>query len=327
MKCIDIDKTMGSEPQLRLIEHARPEPQIGQALIKVAYAGVNRPDILQRRGLYPPPHGASPIIGLEVSGTIESLSLAPDQSCGFKLGDEVCALVNGGGYAQYVAVDIGQILPIPKGLGLKEAASLPEVAITVTANLLEHGAYQSGEKVLIHGANSGISSFAIQLAAALGAKVYATARGELKCAYAKSLGADKVIDTQKDDFAEILQSDQGADVILDIVGGDYVARNIMALAFRGRLVQIGVPKGDTVEISLRHIMRKQAIITGSMLRPRSSAEKTRLCDLVLQRVWPLIEVGLIHTHIEQVFDFKDAQAAHDYLDQGTHLGKVVLKIH
>ncbi len=328
MKAVSIAGDGQDPSDMELIEVERPEVGRGFVLIRSNFAGVNRPDILQRRGLYPPPPGASPILGLEVSGVIESINPADDNGddIGWKIGDAVCALVNGGGYAEFVAVDIRHLLPVPKGLTLQEAGALPETALTVYANLMEHGALQSGETVLVHGANSGIGSMTIMMAKAFGARVIATARGQEKCAFARELGADLVIDTDIEDFVGAVKAFGGADVVLDIVAGDFVAKHLLCLNPKGRMVQVGNGKSAEVQIDLRRIMQKQAILTGSMLRPRSGDEKARLTAAVHARVWPLIEAGKIRPVLDKVFDVKDVAAAHAYLDSGAHKGKVVLKL-
>ena len=243
-----------------------------------------------------------------------------------KTGDQVCALVNGGGYAEFVEVDLRHLLPVPAGLSLCEAASLPETILTVYANLMEHGALQAGETVLVHGGNSGIGAATIQMGKAFGAQVVATARGEAKCAFARGLGADLVIDTEGGDYVEAVKAFGGADVVLDIVGGDFFNKNLACLKPRGRMVQVGFAKTSTVELDLRRIMQKFAVLTGSMLRPRSADEKARLTAAVHARVWPLIEAGSIKPVIDRVFDFGDAAAAHAYMDSGNHTGKVVLRL-
>lgn len=320
MKAIAIRQDGASPDDLYLIDAPEPDVPPGHVLIRTLFAGVNRPDILQRRGLYPPPPGASPVLGLEVAGVIEKG--AP----GWPEGMAVCALVNGGGYAERVSVDARHLLPIPEGLSLAEAASLPENALTVYANLIEHGGLQAGETVLVHGGNSGIGAMTIQLGKAFGAKVIATARGAAKCAYARELGADIVIDSQAQDFVEIVKAEGGADVVLDIVGGDFVAKNLLCLNPKGRMVQVGFGKSSTVEIDLRRIMAKQAVLTGSMLRPRSPDEKARLTEAVRMRVWPLVERGLIKPILAKTVPFSQAAEAHRWMDAGDHCGKVVLEL-
>ncbi len=297
-------------------------------LIRTAFAGVNRPDILQRKGNYPAPQGASPVLGLEVSGVIEIIRPLVNygDDVGWKVGDEICALVNGGGYAEYVSVDIRHLLPVPRGLSLAEAASLPENILTVYANLMEHGALQAGETVMVHGGNSGIGAMTIQMGKAFGARVIATARGADKCAFAKSIGADLVIDTETEDFVAAVKAFGGADVVLDIVAGDFFGKNLACLNMHGRIVQVGFGKEAVVEVDLRRIMAKQTIITGSMLRPRSPDEKARITAKVHERVWPLIESGQIRPILAETFDFADAAGAHTWMDAGDHKGKVVLRV-
>ncbi|MDC7682380.1 NAD(P)H-quinone oxidoreductase [Asticcacaulis sp. BYS171W] len=328
MKAVAVRDGGKTAADLCIIEVARPETGRGHVLIRVTHAGVNRPDILQRRGLYPPPPGASPIMGLEVAGVIEQIVPDPQwgDDIGWKVGDQVCALVNGGGYAAYVSVDIRHLLPVPKGLSLAEAASLPEVSLTVYANLIEHGGLKAGEAVLVHGANSGIGSMTVMLGKAVGARVIATVRGAERIDWVRALGADVVIDTAAGDFIDTVKAEGGADVILDIVAGDYVAKNILCLKPRGRLVQVGMARGNTAEIDVTRIMQKQAILTGSMLRPRSPEEKARLTAEVRAKVWPLIEAGAIRPVVAKVFPFAEVGAAHAFLDSGAHSGKVVLEL-
>jgi len=328
MKAIAIRGEGQNPSDLYLNDTLRPVLAPGQALIRTRYAGVNRPDILQRKGNYPPPPGASPILGLEISGVVESLAPPVNygDDIGWKTGDECCALVNGGGYAEYVAVDIRHLLPVPKGLSLAQAGSLPENILTVYVNLMEHGALQPGEIVLVHGGNSGIGAMTIQMAKAFNARVIATARGADKCAFAKTMGADLVIDTDVEDFVSAVKGFGGADVVLDIVAGDFFAKNLACLNMRGRIVQVGFGKEAVVEVDLRRIMAKLAIVTGSMLRPRSPDEKARITAKVHERVWPLIESGAIKPILAAEFDFTNAAEAHAWMDAGDHKGKVVLRI-
>ncbi|MDI7773834.1 NAD(P)H-quinone oxidoreductase [Asticcacaulis sp. EMRT-3] len=318
MKAIAIRGDGQNPDDLYVADCAEPVPGSGQVLIRTRFAGVNRPDILQRRGHYPPPPGAAPGLGLEVSGLLASA--VP----GWSAGAEVCALVNGGGYAESVAVDARHLLPVPRGLSLAEAASLPENILTVYANLMEAGGLQAGETVLVHGGNSGIGAMTIQMGKAFGAQVIATARGAEKCAFARRMGADLVIDSELDDYVTAVKDFGGADVVLDIVGGDFFARNLACLNMKGRLVQVGFGKASTVELDLRRIMQKQAILTGSMLRPRSADEKARLTACVRQRVWPLIEAGQIRPILALTVPFTGAASAHAWLEAGDHCGKVVL---
>ena len=327
MKSILIRGDGQSPDDLYVGDSPRPETGRGHVLLRTSFAGINRPDILQRKGAYPPPPGAAPGLGLEVSGIIEAIDLAENDGddVRWKIGDAACALVNGGGYAEFVSVDIRHLLPVPKGLTLLEAASLPETVLTVYANLMEHGALRSGETVLVHGGNSGIGSMTIQMGKAFGAKVVATARGPSKCAFARELGADLVIDTEHEDYVEAVKAFGGADVVLDIVGGDFFNKNLASLNPRGRIVQVGFSKPSTVELDLRRIMQKFAVLTGSMLRPRTADEKARITAAVHSRVWPLIEAGKIKPVIDRVFDLAEAGAAHAYMDSGAHAGKVVLR--
>lgn len=328
MKAISVRGDGKNPADLFLNETQKPEPTPGQALIRTRFAGVNRPDILQRTGNYPPPPAASPILGLEISGVIETIRPPVNygDDVGWKVGDEICALVNGGGYAEYVAVDIRHLLPVPRGLSLAEASSLPENILTVYANLIEHGALRPGETVLVHGGNSGIGAMTIQMGKAFGAKVIATARGADKCAFARSMGADLVVDTEGEDFVAAVKAFGGADVVLDIVAGDFFAKNLACLNMRGRIVQVGFGRDAVVEVDLRRIMAKQAIVTGSMLRPRSPDEKARITAKVHERVWPLIESGAIRPILEAEFDLAEAAGAHAWMDKDDHKGKVVLYV-
>jgi putative PIG3 family NAD(P)H quinone oxidoreductase len=328
MHVIQVNNDGKSPYDLFVAEAPRPETPAGHVLIRVSHAGVNRPDILQRIGAYPPPAGASPILGLEVSGTIESLNLSDDEArlLGWKLGDKVCALTNGGGYAEFVSVDARHLLPIPKGLTMAEAATLPEVALTVYANMMEGGGLKAGETVLIHGGNSGIGSMAIQMAKGFGAKVITTVRGADKAARVATFGADLVIDATAGDFVEAVKAYGGADVVIDIVGGDYTDRNLICLKPKGRLVQVGVGAGSKVTLDLFRIMQKQLTLTGSTLRPRTPDEKARLSHAVRDQVWPLIDAGAIKTVVEKEFSLDKAGEAHAWLEAGQHVGKVVLKI-
>ena len=313
MKAISIRGDGQKPDDLYVSEAPRPETGPGTVLIRSSFCGVNRPDLLQRRGLYPPPPGAAPGLGLEVSGVVEGTDR------------DVCALVNGGGYAEYVAVDERHLLPVPRGWSLAEAATLPEAALTVYANLIELGRLQAGETVLVHGGNSGIGSMTIQMGKAFGARVIATARGHAKCDFAARMGADLVINTEVQDFLQPVKDFGGADVVLDIVGGDFVPRHLLCLNMRGRMVQVGFGQSSEVTLDLRRVMQKQAVITGSMLRPRSADEKARLTAAVRERVWPLIEAGRIKSVLAEVFDFADAAKAHAWME-GDHMGKCVLKL-
>lgn len=328
MRAIAVQGDGKTAAQLFITEAPVPETEAGHVLIRVTHAGVNRPDLLQRQGLYPPPPGASPVLGLEVAGVIEDAR--PDPSWGddslWAKGARVCALVNGGGYADYVSVDARHLLPIPEGWDPAEAAALPETVLTVYANLIEHGALKAGEAVLVHGANSGIGAMTVQMAKAFGAKVVATLRGPERAEWAKTLGADLVIDTKAGDFVGPVKVFGGADVVLDILAGDFTPGNILSLRPKGRLVQVGTLRGAEVDVDLRRIMQKQAVITGSMLRPRSPDEKARLVAEVRAHVWPHVLAGRIRPVVDKVFAFEDVAAAHEYLDSGAHTGKVVLRL-
>ena len=303
-----------------------PLPVIGsgQALVRVAYAGVNRPDCLQRAGAYPPPSGAPSVPGLEVSGEIVALGDAPG---GWRIGDQLTALVAGGGYAEYCAVDLPLALPIPAGLSLAEAAALPENVLTVHDNIITRGRLKAGETFLVHGGSSGIGSIAIQLAAAIGARVIATARGAEKNAFCRELGAVLAIDYAEADFvAAALDATGGAgvDVILDMVGGDYIARNLRCLGVEGRLVQIAFLRGSKAEIDFRHLMVKRQTLTGSTLRPRTLAQKAAVAEAVRREVWPLVEAGRVRPRIDAIFPLAEARAAHERMEASAHLGKLLL---
>ncbi|KGM34376.1 NAD(P)H-quinone oxidoreductase [Inquilinus limosus] len=301
-----------------------PAPGAGEILVKVEAAGVNRPDVLQRRGMYNPPPGASPLPGLEVAGTVAALG--PDVS-GWSVGDPVCALVAGGGYAEYCVAPAPQCLPVPKGLSAAEAAGLPETFFTVWTNVVDRGRLQPGERFLVHGGSSGIGTTAIQLAKARGATVFATAGSAEKCRACLDLGADVAIDYREQDFLAVVKDKtggRGVDLILDMVGGDYVARNIDALAVDGRQVSIAFLKGSKVEIDLQKVMAKRLTLTGSTLRPRSVAEKGAIAAALKAEAWPLIEAGRIRPVIHATFPLARASEAHALMESSAHVGKIVL---
>ncbi len=330
MRAIEIAEPGGPEV-LRLVD--RPVPSLGRAdvLIEVAAAGVNRPDVLQRQGRYPPPPGASDIPGLEVSGTIVGAGADPIGCDGrpLKVGDQVTALVAGGGYAEYCAVPAPQCLPIPRGLDLIAAAAIPETFFTVWTNLFERARLSAGETVLVHGGTSGIGTTAIQLANAFGARVFATAGSAEKCAASERLGAERGIDYRTEDFVSVLHSltgGAGVDVVLDIVGGDYTARNLDVLAMHGRLVVIGVIGGANSQINLLPILQKRAILTGSTLRPRTVAEKGAIARALLDRVWPLLELGVVKPIVHATFPLARAADAHRLIESSAHIGKIVLTV-
>lgn len=291
-----------------------------EILIRVAAAGVNRPDIAQRMGLYAPPPDASPILGLEVAGVVEKAAGR------WRPGDKVCALVNGGGYAEYVKVDARQALPIPEGFSWEDAASLPETIFTVYANVFGHGGLKAGETFLVHGANSGIGVTAIQMARLSGATVIATARGRAKGQRARELGAAFVVDLDSDDYADVARTAGGADVILEMLGGSYLSRDLDALKAGGRIVVIAALAGDDFSLSAFKLMQKRATLTGSLLRPRTSEEKADIAAGVEQMVWPWLRAGNMRAQVDRVFPLEKAAAAHAYLEEGAHIGKVVLQV-
>ena len=325
MRAIEIIHPGGPEV-LTPCERPMPTLKAGEVLIKVHAAGVNRPDVLQRTGNYPVPPGASDIPGLEVAGEIGEGDLA---GSAFKKGDLVCALVQGGGYAEYCAAPIAQCLPVPKGLTALEAASLPETFFTVYSNLFERAKLSGDETLLVQGGSSGIGVTAIQMARALGHRVFATAGSDDKCRACESLGAERGINYRSEDFAEVVKAatgGKGADVILDMVAGDYVAREIDCLADDGRLVVIALLGGATGKIDFGHIMRRRLTITGSTLRPRPVAFKQMVADKLRQRIWPLIESGQIKPVIFQTFPVDQAAQAHALMETSTHVGKIMLTV-
>jgi putative PIG3 family NAD(P)H quinone oxidoreductase len=299
----------------------------GEVLIKVAAAGVNRPDALQRRGGYPPPPGASDIPGLEVAGTVVEVSPRGSGDTPWQVGDKVTALLAGGGYAEFCAVPAVQCLPIPHGLDLIAAAAVPETSFTVWSNVFERGRLKAGESILIHGGSSGIGTTAIQVARALGSRVFATAGSGPKCAACEALGADLAINYREADFVAAVRDatgGRGVDVVLDIVGGDYLARNLDVLAVEGRLVQIAVQSGSTATLNMVPLLKKRLTITASTLRPRTVAEKGVLAAAVKANVWPLLESGAFKPVIHATFPLRSAADAHRLLESGEHIGKIVL---
>jgi NADPH2:quinone reductase len=304
-----------------------PTPMPGEALIRVKAAGVNRPDIMQRKGIYPPPPGASPIIGLEVAG--EVVELGPRVE-GLRIGDSVCALTNGGGYAEYCAVPAPQCLRWPSGYDAVRAAALPETYFTVWANLFQLGRLQAGERTLIHGGTSGIGVTAIQLALEFGATAYATAGTEAKCAASVKLGATAAINYRKQDFEEEIKrltDGSGVDVVLDMVGGPYAQRNVRSLAMRGRLVLIAFMGGTKAEnFDFTQVMTRRLTITGSTMRPRSTAEKGAIAQELLDRIWPVLDAGRCGPVIHRVFPLAQAADAHRLMESDTHIGKIVLHV-
>ena len=314
----------GGPEVLAPVERPTPVPAPGEVLIKVTAAGVNRPDIFQRLGRYAPPPGASDIPGLEVAGTIEQLG---PEVRDWRVGDEVCALVAGGGYAEYCAAPAPQCLPLPRGLDLIAAAAIPETFFTVWTNVFERGRLQAGESLLVHGGSSGIGTTAIQLARARGARVFATAGSAAKCDACERLGAERAINYRESDFAAVvrdLTSGRGVDVVLDMVGGEYFARNIDVLAVEGRLVEIATLHGVKAELNIQTIMGRRLTITGSTLRPRPVAEKGAIAAALRQHVWPLLESSAVRPIVHATFPLRDAAEAHRVMEAGTHIGKLVL---
>jgi NADPH:quinone reductase len=326
MKAIEIT-SFGAPDVLRLGERAMPVVAAGELLIRVAASGVNRPDVLQRTGNYPVPPGASDIPGLEVAGIIESGDAAAMAQSGLKVGDRVCALVAGGGYAEFCVAPVGQCLPVPMGLSDIEAASLPETFFTVWSNVFDRARLQAGETVLIQGGTSGIGVTAIQLAKALGAKVLATAGSDAKCAECLKLGADHAINYKTADFAEEakkITGGTGVDVILDMVAGSYVAKEVECLAEEGRLVIIAVQGGVKAEFNAGLVLRRRLTITGSTLRPRPVAFKAAIAMALRKNVWPLLESGRVKPVIHSTFAAADAAKAHALMESNQHVGKIVL---
>lgn len=325
MIAIEIREPGGPEV-LRLTERARPQIGTEDVLIKVAAAGVNRPDIMQRQGRYPPPPGAPDIPGLEVAGTIEEVGAGVRS---WRVGDEVCALVSGGGYAEYCGAPAPQCLPIPRGMDPVHAAAVPETTFTVWTNVFERGRLQRGESILVHGGSSGIGTTAIQIARAFGARVFATAGTADKCAACEALGAERAINYRAADFAVVareLTGGRGVNVILDMVGGEYLQRNIDSLAMDGRLVQIGLLGGPTAQINLGPVLRQRLTITGSTLRARSVPEKAAIARAVREHVWPLFESGEVRVLVYGTYPLRDAAEAHRVMESSAHIGKLVLTV-
>ena len=334
MTLTDIPKTMtaieitepGGPDVLKPATRPVPEVQAGEVLIKVAAAGVNRPDVVQRQGHYPAPPGASDIPGLEVAGTIKAIGADAGE---WAIGDEVTALVTGGGYAEYCAAPAPQCLAVPQGLGHTQAAALPETFFTVWSNVFDRAGLEAGETFLVHGGSSGIGTTAIQMASAFGAKVFATAGTAEKCARCMDLGAVRAINYREEDFVEIVKEETGgagADVILDMVGGDYVARNIKTAAVDGRIVNIAFLRGPKVEVNLLPVMLKRLTLTGSTLRARSVGFKGAIAEKLKAKVWPLIEAGRIRPVIDTVFPLAEAAKAHALMESSAHMGKIVLRV-
>ena len=323
MRAVEISKP-GPPEVLTAVERPDPTPGAGEVRIRVAAAGVNRPDVLQRRGAYPPPPGASDLPGLEVAGVIDRLGSGVSE---WHVGDRVCALLAGGGYATLCTAPAVQCLPIPRGVDFVAAAAMPETFFTVWTNVFDRGKLRAGESALFHGGSSGIGTTAIQLAVARGSRVFATAGSDEKCRACEQLGAERAINYRTDDFVDVLKQltdGRGVNLILDIVGGDYIARDLAALAVDGRLVVIGFMGGDTATIDFRRVLGRRLTITGSTLRPRSVAEKGEIATALRWEVWPLVEQGIVKPIVYRTFPFEDAAAAHRLMESSEHVGKIVL---
>jgi NADPH:quinone reductase len=321
MRAITIEGGHGDADALKLVEAPCPTVGPGQVLIAVKAAGVNRPDVLQRRGLYPPPPGAPETLGLEVAG--EVIEVGPDAPR-WRVGDQVTALLGGGGYAEFAAVDARHALPIPQGFDLIQAAALPETVFTVFTNVFERGRLKAGETLMLHGATSGIGVTAIQMAKAAGCRVIATSRGQAKADRARALGADLAFDSDTTDWVQAIKDAGGCDVVLDMVGGDFIAKNLACLNLEGRHVSISLQAGATVEVDFRPVMGRRLTITGSTLRPRPADEKARLAAAVEKTVWPWIAQGKLKPVVDHVYPLAQAAEAHRRMESNDHVGKIVL---
>ena len=322
MRAVEISEPGGADV-LRQVVKSIPQPNRNEVLIKISYAGVNRPDVLQRAGSYLPPPGASELPGLEASGTIIDIGANVTD---WNKGDEVCALLPGGGYAEYAVTQASHCLPIPKGMNLKQAAALPETFFTVWSNVFQRGELKPNEKFLVHGGSSGIGTTAIQLANVFGSEVYATAGTDAKCLVCEQLGARRAINYNKEDFLDVIKSIGGVHLILDMVGGAYIAKNINALVDDGRLVQIAFLHGAKVELNLAQIMTRRLKVTGSTLRPQSDLSKTQIASDLSKKVWPLLGAGRLNPVIDSVFKLSDAGSAHLLMESSKHIGKILLKV-
>ena len=322
MTVIEITGAGGPEV-LQVKQRPIPIPRQGEVLIKLAYAGINRPDVLQRSGSYNPPKGASDLPGLEGAGIISAIGSGVFE---WKVGDEVCALLPGGGYAEYAVTPSLHCLPVPKGLSLKEAACLPETFFTVYSNLFQRGGLKAGEKFLVHGGSSGIGTTAIQMAHLFGARVFATAGSERKCQVCKDLGAERVINYHNEIFEDVLQVYGGVDVILDMVGGTYIQRNLKSLADDGRLVQIAFLESAKADLNLGQMMTRRLSITGSALRPQNDLVKQRIAEGLQKHIWPHLASGRIAPIMDSEFPLAEAARAHTRMETSEHIGKIVLKI-
>ena len=322
MKVIEIVEP-GGPSVLKSSVRNIPKPKRNEVLIKISYAGINRPDVLQRSGSYLPPPGASDLPGLEASGIIFAIG---ENVTNWEVGDEVCALLPGGGYAEYAVTQASHCLPVPTGMSLKQAAALPETLFTVWSNVFQRGGLKPNEKFLVHGGSSGIGTMAIQLANLFGSEVYATAGSDAKCSTCEELGAIRAINYNKEDFLEVMKSIGGVHLILDMVGGAYIEKNIKALVDDGRLVQIAFLKGAKVELNFAQIMTRRLTVTGSTLRPQSDLSKSQIASELLEKIWPLLSTGRINPVINSVFDLNDVSSAHLLMESSKHIGKIVLKV-
>ena len=322
MRAVEITKAGGPEV-LQLCERPMPEARHGEVVIKIAYAGVNRPDALQRAGSYAPPPTASDLPGLEAAGEIVAVGSGVSQCA---IGDKVCALLPGGGYAEFAATPAAHCLPVPKGMGLKEAACLPETYFTVFSNVFQRGGLKAGERFLVHGGSSGIGTTAIQLGKLFGARVFTTAGSDEKCAACLELGAERAINYRDEDFVKVMKAEGGANLILDMVGGDYLPRNVTTLAIDGRLVQIAFLQGPKIELNFALMMMKRLTITGSTLRPQSDLAKARIADALREQVWPLLDAGRLGPVMDSEFALADAADAHARMESSGHIGKIVLSV-
>lgn len=321
MKCIEIPEPGGPDA-LKLGARPVPEPEHGEVLVKVASAGVNRPDVMQRQGVYPPPPGASDVPGLEIAGTVAKVGAGVAE---WREGDEVCALVTGGGYAEYCPAPAAQVLPVPEGVGLEHAGGLPETFFTVWTNVFDRAGLRAGERLLVHGGSSGIGTTAIQMASQLGARVFATAGSKEKCDACLALGAERAVNYREEDFVEALKEPTGGmDVILDMVAGDYVQKNLSLLRPEGRLVHIAFLGGHKVELNLMPTMLKRLSVLGSTLRPQSIEAKAGIARSLKEKIWPLIGNGRIKPVVDSTFPLADAVKAHERIDGGAHIGKIIL---
>ena len=322
MRAIEIMEPGGPDV-LRPVVMSIPKPNRNEVLIKISFAGVNRPDVLQRAGSYMPPPGASDLPGLEASGTIFAIG---QNVTNWAIGDEVCALLPGGGYAEYAVTQASHCLPVPKGMGLEQAAALPETFFTVWSNVFQRGKLKPHEKFLVHGGSSGIGTTAIQLANVFGSEVYATAGTEAKCLVCEELGAKRAINYKKEDFLDAIKNTGGVHLILDMVGGVYIEKNIKALVDDGRLVQIAFLQGAKVELNFAQIMTRRLTITGSTLRPQSDLSKAQIASELFRNVWPLLSNGRLKPVISSIFELKDVTSAHLLMESSQHIGKILLKV-